>query len=88
MTDFDWEPSYGFCAENKTNVVELAEALELVRRRACAYNMDIMNGDTPCDCKYGGSVKEKRSLGSERTGCPELREIINRLLHRPEIFNG
>jgi hypothetical protein len=82
----DWEPSYGFCGMRETDRIALAEALELVRRRVCAYNMGIHDGDVRCDCKYGASIKEKTSMGSERTGCPELREIINRLLHRPETL--
>lgn len=87
MTNIDWEPSYGFCAFNTNDNVKLAEALEVVRRRVCAYNMGLRDGDVHCDCKYGATVNEKQFPGSESTGCPELREIINRLLHRPESFS-
>lgn len=81
-----WEPRYGFCAINKTDNVALAKALEDVRRRVCAYG-----GGPTCDCKYGLTVEDKpfnvgeviRGYnGSEKTGCPELREMIHRLLHR------
>lgn len=86
-----WEPLYGFCAYNETDKVALAKTLEAVRRQICAYG-----GGNTCDCKYGLSVKESVPTfedrqgfniggtigGSEQTGCPELREIINRLLHR------
>lgn len=83
---FEWEPSYGFCGMAETDAVRLAEALEVVRRRICAYNLGFNNADVRCDCKYGVSVEDDARLGSEQTGCPELREIINRLLHRPETF--
>ena len=85
--EFDWEPSYGFTGMNKTELVKLAEALELARRRVCAYNPPPYDSDRRCDCKYGASVKENQSMGSEQTGCPELRETINRLLHRIETFD-
>jgi hypothetical protein len=39
-----------------------------------------------CDCKYGLVDAKYPGAGSEQTGCPELRELINRLLHRPETF--
>lgn len=81
MTDYDWEPSYGFCAGRGTSNIALAEALEAARRRVCAYNWPPYESDVRCDCKYGSSVKEKTSYGSESTGCPELREMIYRLLH-------
>jgi hypothetical protein len=89
----DWEPSYGFCGvSTKANAklaeaLEALEALEAVRRRVCAYNMGLRNEDVRCDCKYGIDLTTKRTMGSEQTGCPELRELINRLLHRPETFN-
>jgi hypothetical protein len=41
-----------------------------------------------CDCKYGLGVNTDDRFGSEQTGCPELTEIINRLLHRPESLSG
>lgn len=49
----------------------IATELEQVRERLCPYPP---NG-TGCDCKYG--VGYGTRLGSsEKTGCPELREII------------
>lgn len=81
---FDWEPEPGFCAGNRTPNEELAYALELVRRRICAYNMGIREGDVRCDCKYGINIDSY--AGSEGCGCPELRELIYRLLHAPESF--
>lgn len=49
----------------------IANYLEVARRRLCPYPM---NGSS-CDCKYGlGYGTNVRS--SEKTGCPELREII------------
>jgi hypothetical protein len=80
MSARPWEPSYGFCGEAATDRVELAHSLEAVRRRVCAYM-----GDT-CDCKYGLTTEARAS--SEHTGCPELRELIHRLLHRPESLAG
>jgi hypothetical protein len=54
------------------------EALETIRRMLCEYFND------PCDCKYGLSrgnvlsdVHGVPSRGTaERTGCPEVREVI------------
>lgn len=83
MTDFDWEPSYGFCASNVSANEVLAETLEGLRRQVCAYGRG-MNGVSMCDCKYGRGVDSNPF--SEQTGCPELTELINRLLHRPATF--
>lgn len=85
MKQYDWEPAYGTAQHNKHSNVALAEALELVRRRICVYNMGFVDGDVICDCKYGISSETK--FHSEQTGCPELREMIQRLLHRPESFS-
>lgn len=88
---FDWEPSYGFSASNKTDNEVLAAALEAVRRKICVYG-----GGDYCDCKYGIAATEPTGQfsspraeqhGSEQSGCPELREMINRLLHRPSSFS-
>lgn len=79
---FEWEPDYGFAAENVHTNRELAAALENARRRVCAYRSA---GDQTCDCKYGARPDGNCS-SSEKTGCPELREVINRLLRRPETF--
>lgn len=81
MTDqtYPWEPAYGF---TETDPVKLAAALELVRRRICAYGPLA----TTCDCKYGLGkyILPKGDPGyvnSEETGCPELRSVIQLLLH-------
>ncbi len=73
---FDWEPAYGF---SKTDPVALAHALEAVRRRTCVYGPDAVT----CDCKYGLTTAAAERLGSERSGCPELRSTIRLLLHPP-----
>ena len=77
-----WEPSYGFM---KTDRVVLAAALEMVRRRNCAYGPT----SSTCDCKYGigkhitpaGEMYDTKVWNSEMTGCPELRSVIHMLLH-------
>lgn len=86
---YDWEPSYGF---THTDPVQLAAALEQVRKRICAYGPDAK----VCDCKYGidqpltgwryGMSKSPHGnhLSSEMTGCPELRSVIHMLLHSDE----
>lgn len=80
------EPTYGLTAGKGTDNVALAAALEHVRRRVCCYSM----GHVRCDCKYGVSIEDlppgagdklNYDYGSEQTGCPELREVIYRLLH-------
>lgn len=86
MDGYDWEPASGFCALNRNSNIELAAALEVVRRKICAYNMGTRDKDVRCDCKYGATPEEARYIGSENTGCPELREVIYRLLHAPESF--
>lgn len=49
----------------------MANELESVRQRICPYPMNASS----CDCKYGlGYGVNLRT--SEKTGCPELREII------------
>ncbi|WP_157368065.1 hypothetical protein [Alloactinosynnema sp. L-07] len=70
---------FGFCAFRTTSLRDLAAALEAVRRAVCAYG-----GDGRCDCKYGANPSTELRVGTERTGCPELRELIHRLLARPE----
>ena len=76
------EPNYGLTAGRGTDKVALAAALEYVRRKVCCYNLSIER-DVHCDCKYGLSIEdgERRSVSSEQTGCPELREVIYLLLH-------
>lgn len=79
---FPWEPSYGF---TETNPVKLAAALEMVRRGVCGYGP---LAET-CDCKYGideyitprGEIGGIKRFNSEMTGCPELRSVIQLLLH-------
>ncbi len=60
----------------RTDPQVLARALEGVRRRVCAYGSQ---GTQTCDCKYGMTADDER-FGSERTGCPELRCVIEGLL--------
>ena len=47
---------------------QIYAALETARRALCPYSRD------PCDCKYG--IQKGGRAGSERTGCPELRDLI------------
>jgi len=49
----------------------VANYLEVARRRLCPYPT---NGSS-CDCKYGLGYGTNVKT-SEKTGCPELREII------------
>lgn len=84
------EPAYGFLHTQDKEA--LAKALEAVRRRICAYNMGMsMDEDRRCDCKYGLDIDKlvsgevKYSIGSEQTGCPELRTVIYMLLHSEEL---
>ncbi len=68
----------------------------------CKYGLSVR--DTREDAEFGmrdkdivGSrydfetkqqVEASAGPGSEQTGCPELRELINRLLHRAESLSG
>jgi hypothetical protein len=95
METADWEPRYGFCGMNLNDNEVLARSLEAIRRNVCAYG-----GGDMCDCKYGRTVGDEkfggkwgdsksgtaRFFSSEQTGCPELREVINRLMHRPDTL--
>ena len=80
-----WEPRYGLLAHRDHGAEILASALEVVRRQVCAYGPNA----TTCDCKFGVGLQLTeggggyRGPGSEQTGCPELRELIHKLLHRP-----
>lgn len=89
------EPMYGFTKPlTKEGREALAQALEAVRRRICGYNpagfTDRWDQDSYCDCKYGLSIdklvsgEQKVNMGSEQTGCPELRSVIYWLLHDGE----
>lgn len=89
---FEWEATYGFCAMNTSSNEHLAATLEAIRRTVCAYG-----GGDYCDCKYGLQAAGETGryatyndrterLLSEQTGCPELRELIHRLLYRTETF--
>lgn len=49
----------------------IANHLEVARRRLCPYPT---NGSS-CDCKYGVEYGVNVRSG-EKTGCPELRELI------------
>ena len=54
----------------------LADALEALRKRLCAYGPDA----TRCDCKYllPNGAPSARVMGrSEVTGCPELRYVVD-----------
>lgn len=68
-----WASTPGFFM--RTNPLLLAESLEALRRRICAYGAF---GDMTCDCKYGLKIDSNRN--SEQTGCPELRSVIEGLL--------
>lgn len=74
-----WEPTYGFCGMKTTDNEVLAKALESIRQRVCLY------GGGRCDCKYGRDATAERQP-SEASGCPEMIEVINRLMHRPNTF--
>lgn len=91
---FEWESTYGFCAYNETANEQLAATLEALRRKVCCYG-----GGDFCDCKYGlqaagptgrhgtwGDRDQTNRRNHEQTGCPELREMIHRLLYRPETL--
>lgn len=64
------------------HAIGLASALEVVRRRVCAYSDGTI--DARCDCKYGvGEVlTEGASIAphGEKNGCPELRDVVTFLL--------
>jgi len=49
----------------------IANHLEVARRRLCPYPTNVSS----CDCKYGLGYGTNVKT-SEKTGCPELREII------------
>lgn len=50
---------------------KIADELEIVRQRLCPYP----NNGSTCDCKYGlGYGVSLRT--SDKTGCPELRDMI------------
>jgi hypothetical protein len=49
----------------------LANELEVVRQKLCPYPRNTLS----CDCKYGIGYGTRVNT-SEKTGCPELREII------------
>lgn len=91
---YNWEPGYGFCADNTTDLDQLVRTVEHVRRLACQNNHSSGQRDQICDCKYGlgrdllagktpAAADRRHRPSEEATGCPELRELIHRLLHRP-----
>jgi hypothetical protein len=51
---------------------DTADALNKIRMTLCAY-MAPENG--MCDCKYG-APQGIPSISSEKTGCPELRQLV------------
>lgn len=69
----------------ESEAVALAASLEIVRRRICCYSDGTV--DVRCDCKYGlGAILTDGAVvrpGGEKTGCPELREVIAFLLAAP-----
>lgn len=70
-----------------TNRSNLASALSRARREVCGYPPG-----GPCDCKYGllpeiGGIKVAH-LGEEHTGCPELRDLIDRIDAEGEVETG
>lgn len=60
----------------------------------CKYGLTVNEDLTPVEFGFVDSngvgvnrFTAKYTVGnSEQVGCPELREVINRLLHRPESF--
>lgn len=62
------------------NARQLAVWLDEYRAdHMCCYGA---RGDERCDCKYGapaGHAGEKFQRGSEQTGCPEMREMVEEL---------
>jgi len=57
------------------NLNDIADVLEVLRRRVCAYTTPIDKEAVRCDCKYG--LTEDGRNGGEQTGCPELRYAIS-----------
>lgn len=67
-----------FSDRNKKDALEASIAsLSLLRRAVCCY----VNSDNMCDCKYG----YKGEKHGERTGCPELRDMITHLENMQEL---
>ncbi len=58
------------------NCARLLAALEAARLEVCAYPLS-----STCDCKYGliPGGHDPAVIGSEHTGCPELRQLIRTL---------
>lgn len=56
-------------------------ALDAVRLLVCAYGASLTQ---TCDCKYGRD--EHTHSGSEKTGCPELRDVIRSLANPGGVF--
>jgi hypothetical protein len=52
----------------------LIAGLEELRKSVCAYGPDAVR----CDCKFGVTCPRLHA-GSEQTGCPELRQVIEYL---------
>ncbi len=51
---------------------DAANALDKVRMTICAYGA---SEHGMCDCKYG-APQGIPSISSEKTGCPELRQLV------------
>jgi hypothetical protein len=54
---------------HKQYFAKIVDQLEVVRKMVCPYA-----GET-CDCKHGIN-SQTNLIGSEQTGCPELRVLI------------
>lgn len=73
-----------YTARNRDRLIA---ALEAARRSVCAYGPEART----CDCKYGmfppaadAPFQGPKFLGSEETGCPELRDLIRTLEREAE----
>lgn len=54
-------------------------SLHLIQREVCCYDGNFSeNPPATCDCKYGYSLDLLKS-DSEKTGCPELRTVVELL---------
>ena len=64
------------------NIDDREEAIEFVKfirkNRICGYV------GNRCDCKYGIEPESSNKFGGEKTGCPELYQLISILEHIPK----
>jgi hypothetical protein len=61
-----------FCGKKQ----DIEKVIEFIRKDICCYM------GNHCDCKYG--YNGKKDYGSEQTGCPELRTILELLKNMSE----